>query len=396
MATNFKEKQISIFFFIFIYIFTSPIPIFSSPYLFFDSKPETRIIRVLVLSANRLKSLKIDGVDKINETTIPYNCINLSIEGGRLVNKEGIVSSESFKVSTRNIFTVTIPDIPQIKRFYRGKLQITFDSSRREIQVINLIPLNDYLAGVLAGEMGNKFASAALQAQAVISRTWTLSHLRPKKVYDFSDCTKHQVYFGVSRNWRNYLEAVSSTMGLILAYSGSPIDAVFHSTCGGELNSARQIWGNDIPYLTAKKDISDEEVVNCKDSPFMNWDFAIKVEMFHKLLREAFNTSGEITGIRIRERKRQLYVQLLGVGKFLPLDTFRLSVNKRLGEVKIRSNNFTIEKDGEFYVIKGHGYGHNVGLCQYGANYMAKQGKDFKDILSFYYPYTRLIQWGKE
>lgn len=263
-------------------------------------------------------------------------------------------------------------------RAYRGKLEISRTNGAR-IMVINIINLEQYLYGVVKCEMSDSFPIEALKAQAIIARTFALSNLKKHQDKGYHLCTGVccQVYNGVLAESRITTEAVDQTRSLVLSYENNLAKTFYHSCCGGK--TAPFIWKEDskTPYLQSK---------NC---PFCNhprnssYSWTQRISFYE--IQKAFDT-GEISSISINEydesgRAKTLLIRHSAGNSIINTNKFR----NILGYTRVKSTLFTLHDDGQGVVFNGKGYGHGVGLCQWGARGMAEAGYDFKEILGFYY-----------
>ena len=242
------------------------------------------------------------------------------------------------------------------------------------------LELEDYITGVVAAEMPASFHIEALKAQAVIARTYALKSIERGKVLTDNESTQsykdNQELLSIwSFNYDQYLnkikEAVNSTKGMYLTYNGSYIEALYHSTSNGYTESSEYVWGNYYPYLTsvespydylnpsyeAKKEISYQELSN---------KLGITVNSSSEFNLEDKTTSGRINNILI--------------------DNISFKGTEFRNKLGLRSTAFEIIKNDTGVIITTLGYGHGVGMSQYGANGYAKAGYSYQDILLHYYP----------
>lgn len=249
-------------------------------------------------------------------------------------------------------------------------------------QVLTM-PLDEYLCGVLLGEMPASFHDEALRAQAVAARTYTLRKLRNTDKHIEADlctdtaCCQAYVEPETNESARKIRNAVDSTAGEVLIYEGDLIEATYYSCSGGRTEAAVAVWGTDIPYLQAI------------DSP---WDAGAKYhrdtvvfaenELMEKL--GLTGTSEEFTYSNITYTDGDGVESIDICGKQFS----GVELRSLLG---LRSTAFTIEKDADTICFTTKGYGHRVGMSQYGAESMAQQGNTYEEILAYYYPQTQLI-----
>ncbi|SDE99512.1 stage II sporulation protein D [Sporolituus thermophilus] len=259
--------------------------------------------------------------------------------------------------------------------------------------------LEEYVKGVVAAEMPAEFELEALKAQAVAARTYAVkqmalfggSGLPDRPGADVStDHRQSQAWLSEAQlrqrwgpfksdlYWQKISQAVEETRGLILTYSGEPIHAVFHSTSGERTASALEVWGFDYPYLKS---------VPCK------WDqksprYADTREI---TLTELEQRLGADAGVLAAAKTGETGIaQVLDRTESGRVDKVRIGAKTFSGtavreKLDLRSANFIVETKEDRLVFKTIGYGHGVGLCQYGANGMAKEGRTFREILTYYY-----------
>lgn len=247
------------------------------------------------------------------------------------------------------------------------------------LQLINVIPLEDYLTAVLGSEMPTSFPLEALKAQAVAARTYALQ----KKLeaygspFYMGSSVLHQVYGGVTSEDPKTRAAVEATRGEVLTYELAPIEAYFHASCGGRTESGQAALQRDLPYLQAVE-------CPCGKLPSSRWS----ASMSETELREALGGAPE--GLRITGRTRTHRVTRIATDSGESLDGARF--RQRLGYTKLKSLDFEVEKTAHGYFFTGRGYGHGAGLCQWGAKVLADGGWSYKEILSHYYPGSEFQQ----
>lgn len=255
---------------------------------------------------------------------------------------------------------------------------------RCEEKRIYIIKLEDYIQGVVAAEMPASFELEALKAQAVAARTYSLRKLVEERKYalnaDLSDnINECQAYISWeefegrhpqgNQEYRKKIErACNETRGEIMLYQGEPIDALYHSTCGGRTESALESWGKDIPYLRSTA------CNYCRQSKYYE---SVQVFSFGELQKR--------TGLSNAESIEILSKTSSGRSKKLQVDEHLLSAEEFRRLFQLPSTWLNLKKQKDNLLIKSKGYGHGLGMCQYGANGMAAQGKNYRDILNNYY-----------
>lgn len=238
------------------------------------------------------------------------------------------------------------------------------------------IPLEQYVLGVLSGEVHADWPVEALKAQAVASRTYALYRKeRPKgseggQMYDVESTVQAQVFDKRRKYPPNFENAVEETQGETLRYEGKVIPAFFHSTCGGIGERADAVWAEEFP--PPLNQIHEDPY--CKDSPRYRWSY----ETDPQELR------GEIQVLERSETGRVDLLLLTSEGEDQELTGNQL--REKVGYDKIKSTLFDVDTTGVRPVFTGLGAGHGVGLCQWGAKGMAEQGYGYREILGFYYP----------
>ena len=246
--------------------------------------------------------------------------------------------------------------------------------------------LDEYIIGVVAAEMPISFEMEALKAQAVAARTY--AYRRIKNINDFIDPTKiGQAYNSIEQmkqkwgnNFNNYYnkvkDAVYLTSGIVMTYNNEPIEAVFHSTSAGVTEVSENIWGKNLPYIQSVDSKVDE------NAPNFTYTIKIENDKFIKEISKKFpkiNKNKIIDSFKITKRSSADYVLEVDVlGNKLTGREVRTMFN-------LRSTNFTIKKNKDGIEFTTKGYGHGAGMSQYGANFMAKDGNNYIDILNHYY-----------
>jgi stage II sporulation protein D len=248
------------------------------------------------------------------------------------------------------------------------------------LYIINELPLEEYVKGVVAEEMKADWDMEALKAQAVISRTYAIyqKSLNCNSLYHVVSSVLDQAYKGQNSDVRvSY--AVSETRGEILTYNGKPIEAFYHSTSCGTTESAEDVFGKSYPYLKPVKS-------NCGMSPYSSWTRIIKFEEIEEALNLRRVSGVSIKSFTSTKRVRQLNIKTAS-GTIAIGATY---LRKALGWKRLPSTNFTLYSGRDSVQFEGSDYGHGVGLCQWGALEMALEGKDYREILSYFYPGTSI------
>jgi len=284
------------------------------------------------------------------------------------------------------------------ERAYRGFLRITRVAGG--LRVVNVLNLEAYLGGVVCNEMPDGWNLEALKAQAVAARTFALQarNAQTRRDFDVYDSVQSQVYGGFSGETAKSRRAVSETWGIVGTYGskdGRPVlvQMFFHSACGGATASAGDIFGGTpLPPLRG-----DVPCRYCYRSSKYQWSGIVipKADIAQALQKSgdpAVRALGPLARIEVAAKSTQgrvTYVRLVdecGKEAALRSNDFRTLV----GASRLSSGWFTARAEGDGFVFSGRGNGHGVGLCQYGAQYLAEHGKKAAEILRYYYPGIQL------
>jgi stage II sporulation protein D (peptidoglycan lytic transglycosylase) len=345
-----------------------------------------------------LARLRIEerGKGQVEASWPPQIPLKIKAEGKKLTLQIGtsLTRADQAVVEPPRGSFLSVRAGPDLERKFVGRLSIR--AAGDVLSFVEELPLEDYVRGVLEAEIPVGFPPEALKAQAVLIRTFALAHRdrHQKEGFDFCDLTHCQVYAGRNYSYRSFDEAVKETQGLILAHELKPVEALYHSTCGGHTSPFHKVFGGKpIPYLMGVSDGS-----YCSKSPHASWESSIPLKILEEVLKKDPDThpKGDIQNLRPADREengRVFTLALEGQRNFvISAQKFLSVVGRYLGWNKVKSNWFDVEvKDGEAH-FKGHGLGHGVGLCQWGAKGMAEEGKKFDEILFHYFPGTQLVE----
>jgi stage II sporulation protein D len=291
---------------------------------------------------------------------------------------------------------------------YRG--EIVFAAGDSGVAVVNALQIDDYLMGVVPLEMGLLSASdsAAVEAQAVTARSYAYIHLTPSRAYDLTGGTLDQLYGGVAAENAVASQAVEATRGLVLRYGGRIVNAPYHSTCGGTTAASSEIWrSEDEPYLRQVSDrIPGSERFYCDIAPRFSWTRRLDARALNAAIAQYLGHyanvpstgPGNVRGITVASHTLSGRVGTITVstdrGNFTLRGNDIRYVLRAPGDEILNSTYFSLDQasasDGSLMqlVIRGSGYGHGVGMCQWGAIGRARAGQDFRAILRAYYPGT--------
>ncbi|MCL2154142.1 MAG: SpoIID/LytB domain-containing protein [Leptospirales bacterium] len=263
---------------------------------------------------------------------------------------------------------------------YRGKIEL--HNILGKIHVVNILDIEEYLYSVVPSEMPSSWNIEALKSQAIASRTYAyyfLLRTKDENIYELDSTTNFQVYKGISVETESSIEAVNKTSGIIMTYNNEPIISYFHSTSGGKTSDDSDVWpGSDLPYLKS---------VECsygKDSPHYEWTITLSMNEITSALNKKYKTIDHISKIlfkRHNDRIVEVTVQHKNGTITLTGNEFRLLLDPQ----KLKSTYFTIKKEKDIFFITGKGWGHGIGMCQWGAKGRGENGFKYEDILKHYY-----------
>jgi stage II sporulation protein D len=271
-------------------------------------------------------------------------------------------------------------------REYGGPIDIVRTAGG--LAVVNEVSFEEYVAGVVRAETGERWPQEALRAQAVAARTYAAFHRQMNTVrpYDVLASTAHQVYAGRPAATSAVWAAVHETVGQVLRLDGQLFSTFYHSDCGGYTEEPRSVFAaQTMPALRS---------VVCPfstGSPHFYWTLDVRLADLSDALRRGGVEVGTITGIDAAERTTAMRVTTVTVRGTRGSAKVRGNDFRRLvGYEALKSTLFAVAIDGAVARFAGRGYGHGVGMCQWGARAMAEQGHTMASILAFYYPDAEL------
>ncbi|HLS60694.1 MAG TPA: stage II sporulation protein D [Virgibacillus sp.] len=256
---------------------------------------------------------------------------------------------------------------------------------RTNVDEVEDVPLEQYVLGVVASEMPSEFEVEALKAQGLAARTYIINHLLyqgDQEEYDVTDGTEHQVYQSEEElrklwgsdygdNMKKLTEAVASTEGEILTYEDTPITPAFFSTSNGYTENSEDYWENELPYLRSVESPWDEESPKFMDQKVFTVSeveaaLGVELQSDQAIPIEVTRTGSK----RVSEMK---------------LADHQFSGRETRDKLNLQSSDFEVEQNQDHMIFTTKGFGHGIGMSQYGANGMAKEGKDYEDIVNYYY-----------
>ncbi|MBL7085385.1 MAG: SpoIID/LytB domain-containing protein [Candidatus Omnitrophica bacterium] len=291
-----------------------------------------------------------------------------------------------FKIYGVRIQPSRSPTIYLNGRKFRGTVDI-IRQPEGTLLAINHLDVDEYVAGVLYHEVAPWWPMEALKAQAIVSRTFALhqAKVNARKDYDLVSTIYSQVYGGRTSERGRTSKAVRLTRDEVLTYKNKIFPTFYHATCAGHTENADNLWDINIPPLRGR------ECKFCERSPHYKWKKELSLKNVEEVLERADFKVGLIKSIEIIDRDVSGRISELEItstrGKIkVNANRFRLAVGPNI----IRSTNFDLEIKKRKVYFQGFGWGHGVGMCQWGAFFMSKKRYDAREILGYYYPQAQI------
>lgn len=334
-------------------------------------------------------SVWANGMEIANSTNFPlikFSYSNDSVEVKTFENVLGkyknvkISSAESIKSFRLKLI---VPD--RKPRIYEDNLLVSAEFGN--LKCINEISLDNYIAGVVQAESGRRSYQEFYKVQAILARTFALSHLQKHATEGFNLCdyTHCQAYFGRTTE-QEIMKAVNDTKGKVVVDDNlNLIDAAFHSNSGGQTANSEDVWGSKLSYLRSVNDTFSTKMPNAK------WERKMATEDWLSYLSLKHNypiqdSNARWLALTFKQESRNPYLEANNIK--VPLKNVRT-------DLQLKSTFFSIFSQGDSVVFKGRGFGHGVGMCQEGAMRMAKLGYKCPEVINFYYQKTQLVDLHK-
>jgi stage II sporulation protein D len=338
----------------------------------------------IIISANADLSVLDSSGNPISVPASEKVTLKASENGIDITRSSGdkVLTSNAIELATSSEALISISIPGGSSAAYHGKIQVTSDG--KSLTLVNVVELEDYVRGVLPGEMPSTFKLEALKAQAVAARTyaWANRGRDQSSGYDLCDRVHCQLYCGASGENVSCSKAVSETAGLIMIYDGRPVQSQYCADCGGKTQDG------GLPYLVSVIDSPDGGPDYCEHKGHA-WSKKWSLGDFGKVL--GFN---DLSSIKVSEKDcsgRASEVALnAGAG---PATTTGAKIRRTFGESVVKSTLFTLDSENGDVIMKGRGFGHGVGMCQRGANGMASSPHNctFEQILKHYYTGVEIV-----
>lgn len=297
--------------------------------------------------------------------TTPSDAFRITLEDGKM-HINGKRNAMFFSALPS---TVSIPG--KIRRTYRGTIKIYQLLS--ELVIVNRVPIDAYLASIVGAEMGDA-PQEAQKAQAIVSRTYLFGNLKRHEQFDFCDLTHCQVYKGTETETEESRNAVSTTAGMFLYHNGKIAEVYYHSTCGSKTADYSSIFEGENEAMVS---VCDSNF--CEASPHYAWEWQLPVNEapFRELTVSKRGNDGRVIEVLVDGNPEQGW-------------KFRMRIAKEYGWSTLKSSWFSVEKKDDHFLFTGHGLGHGLGMCQWGAKKLAQEGKTAVQILHHYFPNLNL------
>jgi stage II sporulation protein D len=306
----------------------------------------------------------------VEDTTISMSSKSnhIYINGKRLTKDRVVIKAKEGSISYNG-------------HVYQGSLYVVCLPGK--MLLINCIDLEDYVACVLNSESLPGWPHKMYMVLAIAIRTYAVAMMREaadcKRVYHIKNSNAHQVYEGCHDN-KIMHEAVEQTSGLIMVYNNKPIIAMYDMCCGGVITAhMKGIDFKQAPYLARKY-----PCIHCKTCKIYSWKAEFTKDEFTRLIKPYIPHVSKVKSVTISKKDGAGLVREVSVKSAHGITT--LPGRKIYGLPRIKSFFYSIENTPSKIIFTGRGYGHHVGLCQWGACNMVQDGLDYKKILRFYYP----------
>jgi stage II sporulation protein D len=379
-------------------------------------------VRILLLDNVQQCSIGIDSkfsieeennnpqIKKVKSNFKPLKkSLNVQLIDGHIKIADRTYISSRIIVSPDNPYIFNLNDKP-----YRGKVKLIANPERDSFDVINLVPLESYIAGVAGAEMPDYWEPEALKCQVIAARTYCLFIKRRfgnNRSWDLNKTAAHQVYLGIEAESPSVWKAVKETWGKVLTCRQADgteeiFPSYYSSTCGGHTENSENVFGDSYEPLNGVecsycKDIAKPEFFFWPDAQFE------KADVIARILNKYPNFSkvGEIVKISVAQESdygefsRLTKIEITGSNgssDFLRAEDFRLTIDPSGRKLKSAACKLE-ETDDKLIFTNGRGWGHGVGMCQCGAEGMAREGKKAEEILEYYYPGSKIskIEYNK-
>lgn len=265
-------------------------------------------------------------------------------------------------------------------------------NEKGKLDIIEVLPVETYLTGVVGSEMGADWPLEALMAQAVASRSFAMRQLRPEKPFDVSATITSQVYKGTENPARRISIAVKNTAGIVLKYDGKILDSYFHSYCSGHTENPQKVWLGTAKTPAPLKGVKDSYCSKAPAKIKKQWSATVSENIILRMAKAPKKEVKKIKNLKTGKKDSSgRYSVLIAQTDIGNVEISANQLRMEAGPSIVKSTMFSsVKKTKNGWIISGKGNGHGIGMCQWGAKAMAEKGKNYKQILKHYYPGTRL------
>jgi stage II sporulation protein D len=346
-----------------------------------SATPDSGTIRVAIVDSARSVELRGDIV-----VTEADGCEACARRSWRADVVRAAVTAGALEIDGRRAAAFRLTSDRPVRlngREYVGRLDVLRNGDG-VLAVVNDLPLEEYLVGVLRAESNERWPREALRAQAIVSRTYAAYHrvLNIAKPYHIVASTAHQQFAGLVAASSPVRAAVQETAGQVLRWEGDVFPAFYHTNSGGYTEDPRTVF--------AARNMPGLRPVVCRlaaGSPHFQWTLDLRLDDLGELLKRGHVGVGAVRSIEVTERTASLRATVVTVRGTAGTQRLRGNDFRRVvGYDTLKSTLFAVAIDGGVARFSGRGYGHGVGMCQWGAKGMAEQGASAGQILAFYYP----------
>ncbi len=360
-------------------------------------------VKVLLFSGQKIKLISLHNDSGFIVSGVSLQSpLTLMIQNGKLSVRQLrhiVFSANELGINSLDQRPYEVHAQSGSRRWTRGELRVRTVAGH--LQVINRLEIEDYVSGILEGELGSlNLNPEVLKAQAVVARTYVLSVRSGRhhhSGYEFCDGPHCQVFKSIPHDGDIAVEgALAAVKGKYISYHGRPIAAFYHHSCGGMTSRVEDVWPMaPEPYLVA---VTESPAGPCRVGTSAQWCFTESRKSLASCFRRAKWLSPQealdtIRVVRTDPSGRAKIILIQGNRTLLiPVGKLRNVINQFYGNEVLRSAMFTVARENGRFVFKGRGWGHGVGFCQEGAKAMARHGKTYQEILSHYFPNTKISQ----
>lgn len=356
-------------------------------YLYAEPPPQIRV-RI----AEALPSVTIEGIGSKLKIISPSGRSEERLgHTARVIAQETELALNSARRGLELVFINASGKYRINGALYKGRIAAQWDGPS-SLSVIVRMALEDYLVGLINSEISSSWPLEAIKAQGVAARTYAVYQIgragvaNPPRAFDITASMLDQVYEGAHQEDRRSLVAVKATRGETLLRDGAIFQSYYHSSCGGHTEDAENVWPGEVGPPT----VSDPY---CAKSPKFSWTWQVPISRLSEVLNTNGIPIGEVKTIATSQFPNSPRVDMLLLEDEIGLQMVKATdLRRMLGYQNLKSTWFDIRVVKNEIRFSGRGYGHGVGLCQWGAKGMAEQGKSYREILKFYYPDAEVVK----